>query len=125
MSFFTAADLSWMQEEVEKTMPDSCNILSRVLTSDGQGGNIETWGTAYAGVACRVDNMVSSDSDTVVGASERVYNRYVITVPHDTIVISDNRIETNEYTLAINNIDDVKSEQACLRIYAHELTEQP
>lgn len=125
MSFFTDADLSWMQDEVEKTLPDTCNILTMTKTSDGQGGWTESWGTATAGVACRVDAMASSDSDTVVGESERVYDRYVVTLPHDTTISEYNRIEVNDYTLSIDAVDHPKSEATCLRVYAYELSEQP
>ena len=125
MSLFTDADLTWMRATVEETMPDTCNILSVTQTSDGQGGFTETWGTATANVACRVDAQVRSDSDTVVGESERVYNRYIVTVPHDTTVTEENRIEANGFTMSVDSVDDVKSEAACLRIYAYKLSEQP
>ena len=125
MSFFTSSDLSWMQDEVEKTMPDTCNILSETQTSDGQGGFTSTWGTATASASCRIDAVITSDSDTVVGMSQRIYNRYIVTFPHDTTVTQDNRLEVNSYTLAIDSIDQVKSEMTCLRVYAYELAEQP
>ena len=126
MSFFSAAELSWMQDEVEKTLPDTCNILSPpTLSSNGQGDYIETWGTAYAGVSCRVDAMVQADANTVVGESARVYNRFVVTLPNDTAITEANRIEVNGYTLAVETVDNVKSEQACLRAYAYQLAKQP
>ena len=123
--FFTASDLSWMREEVEKTLPDTCNILSVTRTSNGRGGYTETWGTATANVECRIDAIVRADSDSVVGASERVYNRYVVTLPHDTTISQENRLEVNSYTLAIESIDSPKSEAACLRAYVYELADQP
>lgn len=125
MTFFNDADLTWMREEVENTLPDTCNILSVTRVSNGQGGFTQSWGTAVASVACRVDAMKQADAVTVVGESGRVYNRFVVTVPHDTVITSDNRIEANGYTLAIETVDPVKSEAACLRAYAYELTEQP
>ena len=123
--FFTSADLTWMREEVEKAMPDTCNILSVTQTSNGRGGFTESWGTASASVSCRADAMIGADSDTVVGASERVYDRYVVTVPHDTTIAEGNRIEVNGYTLSVNSVDHPKSEATCLRVYCYELAEQP
>lgn len=125
MTFFNDADLTWMREEVENTLPDTCNILSVTKTSNGQGGFTQSWGTAVASVACRVDAMKQADAVTVVGEAGRVYNRFVVTMPHDTAITAANRIEANGYTLAVETVDPAKSEIACLRAYAYELTEQP
>lgn len=125
MTFFDAAGLSWMRDEVEKTLPDTCNILSVTRASNGQGGFTESWGTAVANVSCRVDHIKQNDAVTVVGEAGRVYNRFVVTIPHDTAITTANRIEANGYTLAIETVDPAKSEIACLRAYAYELTERP
>lgn len=125
MSFFTSEELIWMRDEVEKTLPDTCNILSLSATPDGQGGFTETWGTATASVACRVDAVITSNSDTVVGEGERVYTRLIVTVPHDTTITEENRIEANGYTLDVDSVDNPKSAQACQRVYAYALAEQP
>lgn len=108
-------ELTQMRADVADLMPDTCNILSLTTVPDGQGGQTETWGTATAGVACRIDayrgkEMVSSDS-------LKPFNTYVVTVPYDTTITPANRVEKGSDTYNVTAVDTEKSWPVVRRVY--------
>jgi head-tail adaptor len=98
------AELAQIRTDLENTLPDTCNILSGSTTSDGQGGWSETWGTAYQGVACRLDFIGGRES--VAGGALMPYAKAIVTLPQDTVITAQNRIEHdgNTYTVQAVNI---------------------
>ena len=95
----TNEELSWMRDTLEELMPDTCNILSVTNTSDGMGGYTESWGTATANVSCRLDTVQGSYRD-LEGAIQ-TYQKLVLTVPHDTTLTAENRIEHSSVTYQV------------------------
>src|SRR5512138_3781816 len=95
----SAAELARIQADLEAaTLPDTCNILSVTQTRDAEGGITDTWGTATANLACRLDSLasrglVSAGAEQVVGASLKPYNAWTLTLPHDTTITEANRVE--------------------------------
>lgn len=83
----TAAELAQIRNDIAQLFPDTCHILSLTLTSDGMGGNTETWGTAGTAIPCRLDftargrETVSSDKNTPfqTGVVSMAYNQSVTT----------------------------------------------
>ena len=107
MSILSNGALNLARDILETALPDTCNILSVSLASDGQGGQVETWGTATASVACRLDP--ERGRELQAGGAVQSFNTYVLTMPYDTTVTSANRIEHGSYTYSIHSVDYDKS----------------
>ena len=95
-------DLTWMRDSNEMLFPDTCSILSASGTADGYGGVIETWGTASASVACRVDFI--NGVVQLSGGGLQTFSRMTIAVPYDTTMTEDNRIVWNGGTYSVTGV---------------------
>lgn len=109
MSLLSAADLEMMRGIIEETLPDTCNILSESLTSDGQGGVTSTWGTATANAACRLDLQTDTRFGDLVqaGGALRKQQRPVLSLSHDVTIEAGNRVEIGgaTYTVISTNVN--------------------
>ena len=92
----SSADLEFMRSEIENMLPDTCNILSVLKTSDGMGGFTETWGTATANVKCRLDTK--SGNYRSLDGSVQSFDKLVFSLPYNTAIEIANRIEYNGET---------------------------
>lgn len=116
-----SADLEYMRSAVEQLFPDTCNILSLTQTSNGQGGFTETWGTATAGVACRLDSASSKSSflaqtQAITAGAIQEATQWMLSLPHDTTIDSNNRVEVSGYTFNVGAVDIGKSWNAEVRV---------
>jgi len=109
----TAKELAQMRADIEDLMPDTCDILSVAYTSDGEGGMAETWGTATAGVHCRIDYR--SGRETMTGGAIQPYNKAVLSLPYNTPISTTNRVKSGDYTWAVKSLNDGQSWQAVKR----------
>ena len=84
-------------------LPDTCNILSLSSSSDGAGGFTETWGTATANLACRLDTQSGRFTDMEGGV--QTYKKLVLSLPYNAIITEANRVEhgTNLYQVVSVN----------------------
>ena len=98
------ADLTYMRECIEDLLPDTCNILSSTYTPDGQGGGTVTWGTATAGVSCRKDTKQRKFEDIADGVQS--YREEMFTIPYNTTISEENRIEFSGTQYNIMSITD-------------------
>ena len=103
----TVKELAQMREDIEDLMPDVCDILSVAYTSDGEGGMAETWGTATANVACRIDYR--SGSEKLTGGAIQSYSKAVLSLPYTTTISTKNRIQIDSYVWAVLSINDKQS----------------
>ena len=113
MSALSDAELTAIRESVATLLPDTCNILSVTNTPDGQGGVIQSWGTASASVACRLDP--ARGKEELIGGALQPFYGYVLTVPYDTTLTAAHRIECNSETFAVVSVDPGKSWAASRR----------
>lgn len=102
----TASELDSMRASLEELLPGTCNILAVTYVSDGMGGLVETWGTATAGVKCRMDVMTTlvGGREQVTGGAVQSYTQNMFTLPHDTSVTTENRIQYGGNTYGITNV---------------------
>lgn len=107
MSALSDADMAAIRADIAQLLPDTCNILSVSQTPDGQGGVNQTWGTASAAVACRLDP--SRGRDQLIGGAVRPFYGFILTVPYDTTLTTAQRIEANSETFAVVSVDAGKS----------------
>ena len=116
MVALTSAELTYMRECTEDLMPDTCNILTVTQTSDGQGGWTETWGTATTGQKCRFDNVMASER--LGGGAVQPFHSYWVSLPYNTAITTEQRIEKGSDTFAVTSVDDDKSWNAVTRVWA-------
>lgn len=115
----TDKDLLYMRQTLNETLPDTCNLLTVTLTSDGQGGYTEAWGTAVSSVACRLDYKVGDER--VFGSSVKPYTGWMVTLPYDKTATNEYRIEVGSTTYSVEAVDNNKSWDAVLRCKVNEL----
>lgn len=116
-TILSADDVKFMRSWVENNlMPDTCTILSRTLSNDGMGGGTVTWGTATAGVVCRLDR-VNQPTPAVAGAALQSFQSWVMTMPYDETITTQNRILHDGHTYNVTGIDDDKSWPVTIRVY--------
>lgn len=109
-TMLNTAELTWMRAIVEDMLPDTCNILSESLASDGEGGVTSTWGTATQNVKCRIDSVVrASDQLIIAGGGQKAAHQYMLSLPHDTVISAGNRVELSGSTYTVVNVNDNQS----------------
>ncbi len=108
-------ELEYIRAEIESMLPDLCNILSATLVSDGAGGMSETWGTVGVAVACRLDSLRGIEN--LQGARIAPQHGYVLTLPHDKVIDTEDRVEVGTHTFTVTSVDLEKSWAGCVRVY--------
>lgn len=116
MNWITASELAQMQTDIETLLPHTCDILSLTYTSDGQGGMVETWGTAYAGISCRVD--YKTGKETVTSGALNPYHSAIISLPHDTTIDTGNRVQSGANVFSVQSVNAGQSDKAVTRVTA-------
>lgn len=107
MTQLSAADLSQMRDDIELLMPDTCTIQSLTLASDGQGGQTETWGTALASAACRLD-FIRGD-ETLTSGAIQPYTTVMLSLPYNTVITTENRVVHDSVTYNVTSVNDGQS----------------
>ena len=110
----TARELAQMQADIYDLLPDTCDILSVAYTPDSEGGFTEAWGTATAGVHCRIDYR--SGRETMTGGAIQPYSKAVLSIPYNTPISLTNRVKSGDYIWAVKSINDGQSWKAVKRV---------
>jgi hypothetical protein len=108
MSIISGSELAEIREAIETDLlPDTCSILSVTEVNNGMGGVTETWGTASANVACRLDMKTGVDAgrERVIGGAIQPYTMYMMSLPYDVTIASTNRILHSAITYAVVSIN--------------------
>jgi SPP1 family predicted phage head-tail adaptor len=112
-SILTSAELAYMRDSTELLMPDTCNILTLSIVSNDEGGQIETWSTTGTS-ECRLD--MKSGSEPVLGGAVQEFTGYVLSIPYDTVINDENRVEIDSVIYAVTSINDGQSWRAVKRV---------
>lgn len=110
----SATELAQMRDDLDDLLSDSCNILSLTRTSDGAGGWSETWGTATASVACRVDHKTAKEQ--LASGELRTYQTTMMTLAYDKTITTANRVEIASNTYAVTGVNYSQSWIATKRV---------
>ena len=108
------SDLRSMRQAVAELLPDRCQILSRTSTANGQGGQVATWGTASAGVPCRLD--MTHGMEAMTGGALQQYTGYMLSLPYDTTITQSHRVLLNDITYAVKTVNTNQSWVAVKRV---------
>jgi SPP1 family predicted phage head-tail adaptor len=106
----TARELAQMQADINDLLESTnttCDILSVAYTADGEGGMAETWGTATANVACRIDYR--SGSEKMTGGAIQSYSKAVISLPYTTAITTKHRIKLDDYVWSVLSVNEGQS----------------
>lgn len=95
----TTSELAGMRDTIELLLPDTCNILSKSSTPDGEGGMVDTWGTIGTAIACRLD--VKMGREQVTGGAIQPYIKTMLSLPYDTTITEAHRVEHGGLTYAV------------------------
>jgi hypothetical protein len=120
----TGNDLESMRDAIAQLLPARCDILTVTRTSDGQGGQVDTWGTATANVACRLDyagGKPGQSMERVFGNALQAYTGWILSLPHDTTVTETNRIQIGGVVYNVTMVDTGKSWNAVKRCSLEEV----
>ena len=106
----TARELAQMQADINDLLESTnttCDILSVAYTADGEGGMAETWGTALANVACRIDYR--SGSEKMTGGAIQSYSKAVLSLPYTTTISTKNRVQIDACIWSVLSVNDKQS----------------
>lgn len=108
-------DLSFMRESINELLPDTCYILLKTEMVDASGGYTATWGTASS-VDCRTD--FTNGTMQTAGGGLQPFSQLTISVPHDTVVTTDNRVKWNNGIYSISSVN-TNSWMTCKVLVVH------
>ena len=109
----TATELSAMQATQTLTLTEACTVSRRTLTSDGMGGQTESWTTATT--VCRVAPIAASEA--VLAGQQRIVASWKVTLPASTDVRGDDRIVVGARSfevIAIRGAETRETARVCL-----------
>ena len=121
----SVSDLQFMRDAIVQLLPDTCYILTASVASDGQGGQVETWGTAGTTV-CRIDAAASKSgfigqTDSLGAVAIQESTKWMLSLPHDTVVTLNDRVSVNGYTYNITAADLGKSWNGEVRLVVERI----
>lgn len=106
-------ELTDIRATIEDLLPGTCDIITVTNTVDGYGGY--TTGTSSAGTAaCRLDPI--KGEEVTAGGEVMPFFRYVLTLPHDTTITTENQVEIDSDIYNVHSIDDNKSYKGSVRV---------
>lgn len=114
-------ELARARLDMSATLPGTCDILSLTRASDGQGGWAETWGTASAGVACRI--AAQRGAESIGGAAVLASYTFVLSVPYDTALTEAHRVKSDGITYTVRAVDRGKSQGLLKRAIIERVAE--
>ena len=99
-----ATELAAMRTELDKLLPDTCDIMGMTSTNDGAGNEIQTWEIVTASVPCRMDFIAGNEA--VITGELKPFTRAVLTLAWDTVITEQNRVSHggNTYTVQAVNL---------------------
>jgi hypothetical protein len=117
----TDAELTSMRATVDATLPDVCDVLRPVSTSDGRGGSVETWTPIYESVACRKSPVGFTDEERVVASRIRDAAGWTVTLTAGTRVRGKDVIEVGGVRLEVVSTLSERSWEVSSRVVCKEL----
>lgn len=111
--------LTAMRDAISLLLPDVCDILTLTQTSNGQGGISETWAVSYSEVSCRLDvksSAIATGFNSMVGGAVQQFTGYMLSVPYDTTINAEDRVEIDDVIYAVTGINAGQSWMAVKRV---------
>ena len=87
-------------------------IIGTTRVSDGMGGFTTNWGTTGTAI-CRLD--IKGGQEAQVGGGYIPFTQTILTLPHDAIVTTANRVKYDDDTYNVVTVYDDRSWHASTR----------
>jgi head-tail adaptor len=116
----SAAELTAMRSDLTASMPSQVVIERVTLTSDGMGGQTETWapvGTVVARVSPRGAGL-----DDIIGGEVLNQTPWMVTVPVGTSVTERDRVVYEAQTFEVIRTNAPRSFDTCVRLECMEVS---
>jgi hypothetical protein len=107
-----ATELTAMQAEIVRLLPDTCSILSVTHTDDGAGGWTDTFGTV-TGVACRLDHLTGREA--IAAGAVQPFGRYMLTIASSGTIVPANQVVHGGLTYNVMDVNIDTSWMGCKR----------
>lgn len=108
------SEIMSIRETQKKYLPDTVYIQRLARTSDGAGGWTEVWQT-IATTKGRIAPSQKQAGETLQGGAMTAYGEYIVTLPHDTELQQDDRLQISGTQYEVKAILE-RSEKTALRI---------
>lgn len=107
-----------MRTQQEAALPDTVYIQRLTRTSDGAGG----WSAAWQTVATAKGRIAPNprQGEMVQGGAITAYGEYTVTLPYDTELRQDDRLQISEAQYEIKAILE-RSEKTALRVLVSKM----
>lgn len=112
-------DLTYMQAETRKAMPDTVTIQRKSLAGDGQGGYAESWANSYQHVPARLS--FTGGAESISAGRQDLQPTSILTVGYDQSVEPTDRVLHSSGTYEIQSVDIGKSWTAVRRCQMRRL----
>lgn len=97
----TANELASMRETINESLPDTCTIQSKTITSDGMGGQTEAYTTSATNVPCRVESDNIRVAEQIAQGAVKVVQTFTFTLAFDRAIARTDRIIWNARTFEV------------------------
>ena len=117
----SAAELSKMRTQANRTRDTTCTIQTFTDVADGMGGFSQTWANTAANVPCRLT------AQTIQAQTGQTANRYqvrggwIVHVAHDQALSQGQRVVVGSDTYEVLNVEDASSERASRRAHLRRI----
>ena len=112
-------DLTYMQAETRKAMPDTVTIQRKSLAGDGQGGYAESWVNSYQNVPARLS--FTGGAESIAAGRQDLQPTSILTVGYDQSVEPTDRVLHSSGTYEIQSVDTGKSWSSVRRCQMRQL----
>jgi head-tail adaptor len=116
----TASELTAMRADLTASMPGTVTVSRVTLTSDGMGGQSESWATVGTAVARVSPN--GAGLDDIVGGEVINQTPWVVTLPAGTSVTERDRLVYEGQTFEVIRTNNPRSWDTCIRCECMEVT---
>ena len=117
----TAGELAAMQAEIELTLPDTAIIYTATSTSDGQGGNTQSW-AASGTVACRLSPRSTQGGEPGYADRQAAIADWVVTLPASTTLTEAQRVHVGGTAFEVTRVKAPRSWQLSCRADLSKIT---
>ncbi len=119
-AMLTAAELTAMRATQAEALPDSGTITRATLSSDGAGGQSESWGTGST-VSCRLGRLGQSGEERAIAERLTGVTPFVVTVPTGTDIRPEDRITIAGRTFEVAAVLATGAWETALRVAVTEV----
>lgn len=118
----TTSELASIRTDINCLLPDTGYIIEKELTYDAGGGqNVSTSIVAGGTVTYRLDPKVTTElkgGEKVAGGALNPFHRYVLTLPYDAVITTNNQfLSAGGDLYNVVSEDDDKSWIASVRVF--------